>query len=111
MKFSSLLTLSTLLLSSCTWSSTGKSRPRHPRAFSYPQSKALDPRQAAAAATPKSFAGANNYFIHGADDATQDLWIKTLKDAGAKMVRLWGKYHPRARLCFNLTPDQSKVPS
>lgn len=39
----------------------------------------------------KSWAGANNYYLHALHPAEQAIYISALKSYGTKVVRLWGK--------------------
>ena len=44
-----------------------------------------------AASGSVSFAGSNNYYLHGLSAQDQTEYIQGLQSAGAKVVRLWGK--------------------
>jgi len=37
-----------------------------------------------------SWAGTNNYYVHGLSASDQASYISTLKSYGTKVVRLWG---------------------
>lgn len=44
-----------------------------------------------------SWAGTNNYYIHGLSAEEQTSYINALKGFGTKVIRLWGMYskpHP-----------------
>lgn len=42
-------------------------------------------------ATSKSFAGVNDYFLHGTSHEDQSRYVKTIASWGVKVVRLWGE--------------------
>jgi len=44
-------------------------------------------------ATSNSFAGSNSYYLHGLHPDEQATYISSLRDAGAKVVRLWGMFY------------------
>jgi hypothetical protein len=48
------------------------------------------------ARTSNSFAGSNNYYLHGLLPQEQADYIEAIQADGAKVVRLWGGSHPHS---------------
>lgn len=55
-----------------------------------------------------SFAGTNNYFLHGLPTSDQDTYLSTLSSWGVKLIRLWVSQTPAG--CVKGSTDVQAIP-